>query len=170
MGHIMSLFGGSQPQAAQQTVASGVDIQSSVYGAVVPLVYGRARLTGNLIDYDDFHAVAHTDNSAGGKGGDGSSGSTSYTYNASFMFALCEGPVADIQNVWASKSETAFADSKLGLADGALSQSVWGPWATNHPAKALAYAGKTQEAGRQFALAAGLDLTRGEKAELARHG
>src|ERR1700757_417159 len=119
----MSLFGSSQPQAAQQTVASGVDIQSSVYGAVIPLVYGRARLTGNLIDYDDFQAIANTDNnSGGGKGGD-SSGTSTYTYNASFMFALCEGTVVDIQNVWASKSETAFADSKLGLATGALSQS-----------------------------------------------
>ncbi len=139
----MSLFGSSQPQAAQQTVASGVDIQSSVYGAVVPLIYGRARLTGNLIDYADFHAIAHTDdNGGGGKGGGGSSsGSKSYTYNASFLFALCEGAVADIQNVWASKSATAFADSKLGLANGDLSQGAWGTWSTNHPTKALAYAG-----------------------------
>jgi hypothetical protein len=135
----MSLFGGT-PQAATQTVASGVDIQSSCYGGVVPVIYGRARLTGNLLWYGDFQAIA-VKSSSGGKGGSENSGSGSYDYKASFIFALGEGPLADVQTVWASKSMTPFADSHLAFATGDPGQTPWGYLTTKYPAQALAYAG-----------------------------
>lgn len=156
----MSLFGGSQPQAATQTVASGVAIQSSVYGSVVPVVYGRTRMTGNLIDYDDFKSIAHeTDN--GGKGG-GGDGAKNYTYAASFLFGLAEGGVKPdgtpqggvtaIGTYWASKSSAAFTGSSLTLLDGRLGQSAWGPWQTNHPDKALGYSGTAYVAALAYDL------------------
>ncbi len=88
------MFGSGDTQAQTQTVASGVDIQSSCYGGVVPVIYGRARLTGNLVWYGDFQAIPVQSSSGnGGKGGDSNHGSTSYDYKASFIFALGEGPL-----------------------------------------------------------------------------
>src|SRR5271167_2826175 len=83
------MFGSGQTQAQTQTVASGVDIQSSCYGGVVPVIYGQARLTGNLVWYGDFQAIPVQSASAnGGKGGDSNHGATTYDYKASFIFAL----------------------------------------------------------------------------------
>ena len=135
------MFGAGETQAATQTVASGVEIQSSCYGGVVPVIYGRARLTGNLLWYGDFQAIPVQSSAGGGKGGDDNHGSTSYDYKASFIFALGEGTLADVQNVWASKTKTALADSHLSFASGALTQAPWGYLTTKFSAQALAYAG-----------------------------
>jgi hypothetical protein len=143
------LTGSTKTQATQQTVASGVSIQSSVYGGPIPIVYGQTRLTGNLIWYGDFQAIAPTSNqSSGGKGLGGSSGggkngggSSSTDYKASFAFALGEGPFAAIETVWASKTETAFAASGLGFESGAAGQTPWGYLTTYHPGQNLAYQG-----------------------------
>jgi len=134
------MFGGGETQAQTQTVASGVDIQSSCYGGVVPVIYGRARLTGNLIWYGDFQAIPQQ-SSAGGKGGDDNHGTTTYDYKASFIFALGEGTLTDVQNVWASKTKTTLANSNLSFADGGLAQAPWGYLTTKFAAQALAYAG-----------------------------
>ena len=136
------MFGSGQTQAQTQTVASGVDIQSSCYGGVVPVIYGRARLTGNLLWYGDFQAIPVQSSSGnGGKGGDSNHGSTSYDYKASFIFALGEGSLVDVQNVWASKTKTLFAKSNLAFATGDLGQAPWGYLTTKFPDQALSYAG-----------------------------
>jgi hypothetical protein len=136
------MFGSGETQAQTQTVASGVDIQSSCYGGVVPVIYGQARLTGNLLWYGDFQAIP-TQSSAGGggKGGDSNQGSTSYDYKASFIFALGEGTLAGVRNVWASKTKTSLADSNLSFTGGGLAQAPWGYLTTKFPAQALSYAG-----------------------------
>lgn len=136
------MFGGGETQAQTQTVASGVDIQSSCYGGVVPVIYGRARLTGNLIWYGDFQAIAQQSSAGGGgKGGDDNHGATTYDYKASFIFALGEGTLTDVQNVWASKTKTALAGANLSFADGDLAQAPWGYLTTKFATQALAYAG-----------------------------
>jgi hypothetical protein len=126
-----------------------VSIQSSVYGGPIPIVYGQTRLTGNLIWYGDFKAIAPTSNqSSGGKGLGGSSGggkngggSSSTDYKASFAFALGEGPFSAIETVWASKTETAFGASGLGFESGAAGQTPWGYLTTYHPGQNLSYQG-----------------------------
>jgi hypothetical protein len=134
------MFGSSQTQAQTQTVASGVDIQSSCYGGVVPVIYGRARLTGNLIWYGDFQAIAvQSADGNGGKGGDSSHGATTYDYKASFIFALGEGPLGGVDNVWASKAKKAFVSSNLTFASGSLGQAPWGYLTTKYPSQALGY-------------------------------
>src|ERR1700761_4820310 len=110
-----SIFASSkQAQAQQQPALSGLQVQTSAYGKVIPIVYGTTRIAPNLIWYGDFVATPHTSNSSsgggkggvtgggGGKGG-GGSGSTTYTYSAAVALGLCEGPIAGIGNVWASK-------------------------------------------------------------------
>src|SRR6201996_4827708 len=108
------LLGASKSQASQAAAVSGLQLQSSAYGKVIPIVYGTTRIAPNLIWYGDFVATPHTSNSSsgggkggvtgggGGKGG-GGSGSTTYTYSAAVALGLCEGPIAGIGNVWASK-------------------------------------------------------------------
>src|SRR6185437_7977304 len=107
-----AIFGGaSKVQAQQQPSVAGLQIQSSVYGKVIPLVYGTARIAPNLIWYGDFQAIAHQSNPSGGggEGGKGGSGgSVSYTYQASVALGLSEGPSTGVGTVWASKTETSL--------------------------------------------------------------
>jgi hypothetical protein len=160
----MSLFG-NKTQAATQTIASGVTIQTSIYGSVVPVVYGQTRMTGNLIWYGGFQAIPPgSGGSGGGKGGGGGSGgkggssSSSTDYKASFVFALAEGTLGGVSNVWSSKSETAFGASNLSFATGALGQAPWGYLTTNFAGQNLSYAGTS------YVYAAAYDL--GSSAEL----
>jgi hypothetical protein len=78
-------------------------IQTSAYGMVVPLVYGRTRITANLVHYGDFLAVASTTTS-GGKGGGGVE-QTTYTYYASVAMALGEGPFHSVTALWKGKEK-----------------------------------------------------------------
>jgi hypothetical protein len=78
-------------------------ITSSTEGAVIPRVYGRMRMGGNVIWATDFREVTRTTAQGGGKGGGGGSPTqtTEYLYFASFAVALCEGPITGIGRIWA---------------------------------------------------------------------
>ena len=63
------LFGsGNKPQSQQAPAASGVSIQSSVYGKAVPIVYGTTRIAGNLSLYGNFYVQTIVTPSGGGGG------------------------------------------------------------------------------------------------------
>src|SRR5690348_18474830 len=99
-------FGGGDKQASQTPQLSGIQIQSSVYGKVIPLVYGRTRLAPNLVWYGDFVQTGGggTGGKGGGKGGGGgkSGGGTARPqYQAAVALALCEGPITGVGQVWA---------------------------------------------------------------------
>ena len=157
-----AIFGSaSKVQAKHQPSVAGLQIQSSVYGKVIPLVYGTARIAPNLIWYGDFQAIAHQSNPSGGggKGGvtggggkGGGGGSVTYTYQASVALGLCEGPISGIGSVWASKTETSLAALGLGLFAGAYAQAPWGYLGTTHPAEALGYSGTAYVAGAAYQL------------------
>jgi hypothetical protein len=77
-------------------------ITSSTEGAVIPRLYGRMRLGGNIIWATDFREETRTTSQGGGKGGGGGKVTTTeYLYFASFAVALCEGPITGIGRVWA---------------------------------------------------------------------
>ena len=79
-------------------------ITSSTEGAVIPRVYGRMRVGGNIIWATDFREETRTTRSGGGgKGGGGGGGMevTEYFYFASLAVALCEGPITGIGRIWA---------------------------------------------------------------------
>lgn len=76
-------------------------VEAATMGLPIPIVYGRNKLAGNLIQADLLHAHKHS-----GKGGlGGSKGTPYYTYEDSFAVAICRGP---IRNIW-----RIFADSKV---------------------------------------------------------
>ena len=77
-------------------------ITSSTEGAIIPRLYGRMRMGGNIIWATDFREETKTTTQGGGKGGGGGKvKTTEYLYYASFAVALCEGPVTGIGRIWA---------------------------------------------------------------------
>lgn len=70
-------------------------LQTSQYGAVIPFVWGKGRIAGNVIDQTDLEEHKETN---GGKGGPEV---TEYTYSASFDILLCVGPIAGVLRIWA---------------------------------------------------------------------
>jgi len=78
-------------------------ITSATEGAVIPRLYGRMRIGGNIIWATDFREETNTTTQGGGKGGGGGGKvkTTEYLYYASFAVALCEGPITGVGRVWA---------------------------------------------------------------------
>jgi hypothetical protein len=77
-------------------------ITSATEGAVIPRLFGRMRIGGNIIWATDFREETKTTTQGGGKGGGGGKvKTTEYLYYASFAVALCEGPITGIGRVWA---------------------------------------------------------------------
>ena len=101
----MSIFSRPRPLAAQNTVLHSLRVQTAAYGQAIPIVYGQNRISGKLIWYGDFTPIAQSSKQAsGGKGlGGGTTRTTSYTYTAAVAIALCEGPIAQLCNVWDTK-------------------------------------------------------------------
>lgn len=77
-------------------------ITSATEGAVIPRLYGRMRIGGNIIWATDFREETKTTTQGGGKGGGGGKvKTTEYLYYASFAVALCEGSITGIGRIWA---------------------------------------------------------------------
>ncbi|SEN64057.1 Putative phage tail protein [Loktanella fryxellensis] len=76
-------------------------ITSSTEGAVIPRLFGRMRIGGNIIWATDFRDEVNTTRQGGGKGSGPKVTTTEYLYFASFAVALCEGEITGIGRVWA---------------------------------------------------------------------
>jgi hypothetical protein len=77
-------------------------LQSSAQGVTIPWVRGVNRVAGNLVWYNGFKAVGKTE-SSGGKGGT-EVRSTTWSYQADAIMAICSGPILDIPRIWKGKS------------------------------------------------------------------
>ncbi len=111
-----ALFGASgQSRVVAGPRLSDLQLMTSSEGAAIPRVYGRVRLSGQVIWATRFEeeAVRIRESQAsqsGGKGLGGATGSAAtdgeitrieYRYFANFAVGLCEGPVTRIGRVWA---------------------------------------------------------------------
>ncbi len=76
-------------------------LTTSTEGAVIPRIYGRMRIGGNIIWATDFAETVNKTTQGGGKGGGPKVTTTAYLYSASFAVALCEGPISGIGRIWA---------------------------------------------------------------------
>jgi len=147
----MSSFGGKGggSQAAQTPAAAGLQIQTSVLGNAITLLYGATRIAGNLIWYGDFQAIAHQSTPpGGGKGGvtggggkSGSGGTTTYSYTTGVAIGLCEGPISNIGQIFSDKQVFALSDLGFSLFTGTYVQAPWGVLTTSFPSQALNYPG-----------------------------
>ncbi len=136
-------FFGNQSVAGSQPSVHHFRVNSSQYGAIVPVVYGRARIPGIFIWTGDFTA---TKSKGPGKGLGGSGGSF-YTYSVSAQIALAEGPIAGLGRSWhmggggLKRHSAAQTNSAWTLFDGAFGQAPWSYLTTRHPGQDLGYSG-----------------------------
>lgn len=149
------LFGGGGGTISSETPrVSALRINASAYGLVVPLVWGTARVSGNLIWYGDFTAIAHTtEEEVGGKGGGETTvRSTTYTYTVAFAMGLCSGEISSIGQVWSGKDKTSTSALGLSVFPGTLPQSPWAYLTSKHAGQALGYNGLAYVASGAFDL------------------
>jgi hypothetical protein len=99
---------GSGGSASSGPRLADLDVMASTEGAPVPRVYGRARLSGQVIWATQLEEVATTEQNPGDSGGKGFAGgasatgtTTSYTYFANFAVGLCEGTIGRVGRIWA---------------------------------------------------------------------
>lgn len=69
-------------------------LTSATEGVVIPRLFGRMRIGGNIIWATDFREEVNTRRQGGGKGGGPKVTTTKYSYYASFAVAVCEGSEA----------------------------------------------------------------------------
>lgn len=129
---------------SEQRILS-LQVQQSSQGLTLPVVYGRARVAGNLIWYGDFTTIeTKTTTRQGGKGGGGvRQEDISYTYEAAVMMALCEGEIKGIGRIWRDKEKfESLSQLRLNLARGGDEQPTWTHLQQpKHQAQAINYSG-----------------------------
>lgn len=127
---------------SEQRIMS-LQVQQSSYGLTLPVVFGQNRLAGNLIDYSDFTAIAHTTRTSAGKGGGGVTQEyTTYTYEAAVIMALCHGPINGVVSYWRDKTRRKdLEELELTLKKGEHDQPAWSWMEGKHPERALNYSG-----------------------------
>ena len=129
---------------SEQRILS-LQVQQSSQGLTLPVVYGRARVAGNLVWYGDFTTYEHkTTTRQGGKGGGGvKQEDVKYTYEAAVMMALCEGEIKGVTRIWRDKEKfSSPASLRLTLYKGGEEQPVWPHLQqAKHAAQAISYSG-----------------------------
>ena len=94
-------------------------IQTSRDGAPMPRVFGRARLSGQVIWASQVLETATTER-AGGKGGPTL---TNFSYSISFAVGLCEGEILAIDRVWANGTILPTANISMRVYKGGGAQA-----------------------------------------------
>jgi hypothetical protein len=100
-----ALFGSTARSVTGPRLAD-LEVMASTEGAPIPRLYGRARLSGQVIWATRLEEVVSTSSqSAGGKGGLGgataTTTTTTYSYFANFAVGLCEGEIGSVGRIWA---------------------------------------------------------------------
>ncbi|KZL06091.1 glycoside hydrolase TIM-barrel-like domain-containing protein [Pseudovibrio sp. Ad26] len=81
-----------------------LQLQTAAEGASLPFVYGRVRVTGNIIWATRLEEVV-SEEKQGGKATGSSTTITSHSYFANFAVALSEGPITAVRRIWANGKE-----------------------------------------------------------------
>lgn len=90
------LIASLQPARQRGPRLETLKVQSSAEGAPIACVFGRARVTGQVIWAARF--LERRNESRGGKGGPRT---IDYDYSLSFAVAICEGPIDGVGRIWA---------------------------------------------------------------------
>jgi hypothetical protein len=158
MGGAVSIFRTGAKQSAVPPDYTGLQIQTAVNALPVPIVWGESKLAPNVIWYNNFQCIPEQ-SGGGGKGGIFGSGTTTgYTYTASVIMALCEGPVGAINQIWRGQSVYTLAELGLSLFTGTTPQTEWSYLATVYPSQALAYQGTAYVCAANYGLSSSATL------------
>ena len=114
-----AIFGGGKLADREGPRLADLVVQSSAYGKPIPLIYGMARLAGNVIWSRPITetATTTTSSSGGGKGGGGggtTQTTTNYSYTVSLAVAICEGPIDEVLRIWADAKQLDLAQGYCG--------------------------------------------------------
>lgn len=126
---------------------TGLQLQTSAYGLIIPVRYGTTRCAPQLIWYGDFKAVPQNNSSSGGGkagavGGGGKNGSSgTYQYSTSFQMCLGEGQGNGCFNCWVSQTQSEISSQGFSFVNGAVGQAPWSYLTDNHPYAAVGYNG-----------------------------
>jgi GTA TIM-barrel-like domain/Putative phage tail protein len=104
-----ALFASRREISQEGPRLADLEVMASTEGAPIPRVYGRARLSGQVIWATNLEEVisttSQTTGSNGGKGMGGgpsvTTNTTAYSYFANLAVGLCEGPIGAVLRVWA---------------------------------------------------------------------
>lgn len=134
-------------------------IQSSIVGSPRQIGCGQTRIAPTVFGYYDFKATP-VDNGGGkgggGKGGvvssgKGGGGATSFSYSATLMFGVGEGPVSSFVGYWNNQDQLKpLTAGNIFL--GTYTQNPWSVIVSRHPSQALAYRGLAYQAIADFGL------------------
>ena len=143
------LFTRGKNTTSRADLIADFQINTASYGEVVPEILGTTRVSGNIIDYEDFTAHEHKSTTRTGKGGGSKHTNITYTYTVAAAIALCEGPIAGIGKVWRDKEIFQYPNEniQLTLFNGEVAQAPWPYMTSKHPEKALPYSGLAYMAG-----------------------
>jgi hypothetical protein len=97
--------------ASNPPTYTGMNIQTSSEGMIVPVIYGSNLISPNLVWGDNFQK--YSGGKKGGGGGKGGGKGGNFTYSAGVILAVCEGPVT-FGNIWVDNT-TVTTFSALNL-------------------------------------------------------
>ncbi|WP_264732551.1 glycoside hydrolase/phage tail family protein [Wolbachia endosymbiont (group A) of Sphaerophoria taeniata] len=93
---------------AEQKVTHGarlknLQVQTSTYGRTIPIIYGTARIAGNIIWSQPIKEEVITTKSKIGRGMN-----VEYNYYATLAIAICKGKVEKLNRIWADTTSLSF--------------------------------------------------------------
>ncbi|WP_395463601.1 glycoside hydrolase TIM-barrel-like domain-containing protein [Wolbachia endosymbiont of Cantharis cryptica] len=93
---------------AEQKVTHGarlknLQVQTSTYGRTIPIIYGTARVAGNIIWSQPIKEEEITTKSKIGRGMN-----VEYNYYATLAIAICKGKVEKLNRIWADTTSLSF--------------------------------------------------------------
>jgi hypothetical protein len=108
-GSLSGALGGASKHRYEGARLENLAVQTSIYGRMIPLVFGTVRIGGNVIwsrPIKELVTTSTTTQGGGGKGGGGSAKkskttTTQYSYYVTLAIAVCEGEVSRVDRVWA---------------------------------------------------------------------
>lgn len=143
------LFSRGRNTTNRADMIADFQINTASYGEVVPEILGTTRVSGNIIDYEDFTPHEHKSTTRTGKGGGSKHTEITYTYTVAAAIGLCEGPIKGIGKVWRDKEVYQYPNEKIELTlfKGDYGQTPWPYMLSKHPNKAMPYSGLAYMAG-----------------------
>jgi hypothetical protein len=127
---------------------TGLQVQTSALNVPIAIMWGRNRITFNLIWWNDFRRYKVE----AGKGG-GGKGGTQYTYSVAALMSLCWGEISSIPVVYTNQATSTLANLALTLYSGTPSQTPFPYIVATHPDQALSYPNIAYLAASLFDLA-----------------
>jgi hypothetical protein len=118
------LFGKSHLSSSNGARLKDLSIITSTYGNMIPIVYGAARIAGNIIWAQPIKESPHVHTqSMGGKGGKVTHSRTEYSYSVSLAISICEGEISQVLRIWANNKLLDMSKYNIRIYKGEESQA-----------------------------------------------